>query len=259
MRDPNGYLTNYYVSHAEPELGCLVSAKKAQRYESVVDGVTLVASLAHEFNNPLDSLQNLLFLIEPEASFTPKGREYLLLAHDELHRLSQITHRVMSEVGTTLNPQYIDIPGLLRSVVEFYRSRFAAHGISIHARYSLPEELSVHPGSVRQMFSNVLLNAADAMSNGGRMHVRICKCQEWSGLMRRGLRVTFADNGRGIAVDDLPKITQPFFTTKGSLGTGLGLAQVKDTVRKHQGVLRVRSSTRPGRGGTVFTIFLPAA
>ena len=236
-----------------------MSVKKAQRNESVVDGVALVASLAHEFNNPLDSLQNLLFLIEPEANFTSKGREYLCLAHDELHRLSQITHRVMSEVGTALGQRSTDVPGLLRSVVEFYSSRFAAHGIAIHARYSLPEELSVHPDSVRQMFSNVLLNAADAMPHGGRIHVRIRKAHEWSGPLRRGLRVTFADNGRGIAAENLSKITQPFFTTKGSAGTGLGLALVKDTVNKHDGVLRVRSSTRPGRGGTVFTIFLPAA
>ena len=236
-----------------------MSAKNAGREHSAGgDGIALLASLAHEINNPLDSLLNLLYLMEPEATLTTKGREYLGLAHEELHRISQITHGAMDEVRATLSPQNTDVLGLLRSVVKFYESRFAAHGISIHTRYSFREELPVYGGRLRQMFSNVLLNAADAMPDGGRMHVRIRKCREWRGLLRTGLRVTFADNGVGIAPDDLPRITQPFFTTKGSSGTGLGLALVKDTVKKHSGTLQVRSSTRPSRSGSVFAIFLPA-
>jgi two-component system NtrC family sensor kinase len=236
----------------------VVSARKAQRDSSAIIDAAPVASLAHEINNPLDSLQNLLFLIESEASFTPKGREYLSLANEELHRLSEITHGAMNASRVSANAQNTDIPKLLRSVVEFYASRFAAHSISISPRYCLPEQLLVHRGSVRQMFSNVLLNGADAMPDGGRIHVRIRKAHEWRGLLRKGLRVTFADNGVGIAPDDLPRITQPFFTTKGSSGTGLGLALVKDTVKKHSGTLQVRSSTRPSRSGSVFAIFLPA-
>lgn len=89
------------------------------------------------------------------------------------------------------------------------------------------------------------------------MHARVSKAREWSGLNRHGLRVTFADNGCGISPEDLPRITEAFFTTKGLAGSGLGLALVKETVAQCQGVLRVRSSTRPGRSGSVFAIFLP--
>lgn len=236
----------------------MVSAKKTPRDSSQIIKAVPVASLAHEINNPLDSLQNLFFLIESEATLTPKGREYFSLANEELHRLSEITHGAMNASRTNADSKSTDIPKLLRSVVEFYASRFAAHNISISTRYSLPEELQIHRGPVRQMFSNLLLNAADAMPNGGRIHVRIRKTRERRGLLRKGLRVTFADNGRGIAADDLPRITQPFYTTKGASGTGLGLALVKDTVKKHSGTLNVRSSTKPGRSGSVFTIFLPA-
>ena len=108
------------------------------------------------------------------------------------------------------------------------------------------------------MFSNLLLNAADAMPNGGKIHTKISKAHEWTGQHRRGLRVTFGDDGCGIATDALQKILEPFFTTKGASGNGIGLSLVRDTVQKHDGGLRVRSCTKPGRNGSVFSIFLPA-
>jgi signal transduction histidine kinase len=236
-----------------------MSVNNAQQRKAPAEGIELVASLAHAINNPVSALFELLFLMEPEAEFTPKGREYFKLAHQELHRLSQIAHGAMDEARATLISQNTDISALLRTVVQFYESRFAAHGVSIHPSYSASENLRVHRGSVRQMFSNVLLNAADALPEGGKIYVRIRKAHEWCGMKRRGLRVTFADNGRGILAENLPKVTDAFFTTKGSAGTGLGLSLVKDTVKEHEGVLRVRSSTRLGRSGTVFTIFLPTA
>ena len=108
------------------------------------------------------------------------------------------------------------------------------------------------------MFSNLLLNAADAMPNGGRLYVRASGyTQEWVGAAEAGLRVTIADNGCGIAAENLHRIFEPFFTTKGSGGSGLGLSLVSDVVQKHGGWLRVRSSTREGRSGSVFSMFLP--
>jgi signal transduction histidine kinase len=163
----------------------------------------------------------------------------------------------MDEARANAISESVDVSALLRTVVQFYQSRFAAHGISIQTRYAPADKLRVHRGSVRQMFSNMLLNAADALGPGGKMYVRIRRAHEWRGMKRRGLRVTFADNGGGISAENLPKITEAFFTTKGSAGNGLGLSLVKNTVKEHDGVLRVRSSTKPGRTGTVFTIFLP--
>jgi signal transduction histidine kinase len=220
------------------------------------DGGALVA---HEINNPLASLLNLLYLMKAEATFTEKGRHYLALAQEEVHRISQIAHGAMKGFRSPVGPQDTDVPKLLRSVVDFYKSRLDAQGICIETRYCPGDDLPVDPSSLRQVFSNLLLNAAHAMPRGGRMHARVSRAREWAGRGRRGLRVTFADNGSGIAVKDLPRITEPFFTTKGAAGTGLGLALVKDTVDKHRGVLRVRSSTKPGRSGSIFAIFLPCA
>jgi signal transduction histidine kinase len=146
----------------------------------------------------------------------------------------------------------------MKALSSFYKSRLDSQRIRVETRYCSGEDLPVDTGSLRQMFSNLLVNAAHAMPGGGRLHARVSRAREWTGLGRRGLRVIIADNGCGIPTANLPRITEPFFTTKGSAGTGLGLALVKDTVEKHHGVLRVRSSTKPGRSGSVFAIFLPA-
>lgn len=218
----------------------------------------VAASLAHEINNPLEALLNLLYLIDRDPTLSGRGRHYLALAREEGRRISQISHTAMNELRDMAPPEDTNVPELLRSVLAFYESRFQSRGISVHTRYCPDRNLPVYPRQLRQMFSNLLLNAADAMPDGGRMHARISVAHEWIGLQRRGIRLTVADNGCGIAVKDLPRILDPFFTTKGSTGTGIGLSLVRNTVQKHGGVLRVRSSTKPGRSGTVFTIFLPA-
>lgn len=216
------------------------------------------ASLAHEINNPLEALLNLLHVLEAEVVPTPRSPQYFAMAREEARRISQISHAAMDEFREPAGPQHTNVPGLFRSVVDFYKSRFESRGISVCTRFCADRGLPAYPRQLWQMFSNLLMNAADAMPRGGRVYARAAVAREWSGRWRRGLRLTVADNGFGIAVQDLPRISKPFFTTKGPAGTGLGLSFVKDTVRKHGGELRVRSSTRPGRSGTVLTIFLPA-
>ena len=237
-----------------------MAIEKGKRHvRAPADGSATVASLAHEINNPVDSLLNFFRLIEAEATFTEKGHLCLALAQEELHRISQITHRAMDQFPTAATPRDTNVPDLLRVVLHFYQSRFDQKGIGIETRFCPDGDLAVDPVALRQMLSNLVLNAADALPEGGTLHARICNAHEWNGRGRRGLRVTFADNGCGIAAEDLARITEPFFTTKAAAGTGLGLALVRDTVAKHHGVMRVRSSTKPGRSGSVFAIFLPSA
>jgi signal transduction histidine kinase len=217
------------------------------------------ASLAHEINNPLDSLLNLLYLMEAEAALTEKGRYYCKLAEEEVQRVSQIAHAALDGFREMANPKDASVPNLVGSVVDLYRSRFEVRKISLNTRYCVDGYLPVYVGPLRQVLSNLLLNAAAATPKGGAVHVRVSPAREWSGQQRHGLRVTFADNGSGITAENLHKICEPFFTTKGSGGSGLGLSLVKDVVQRHGGSLRVRSSTKPSRSGSVFAIFLPAA
>jgi signal transduction histidine kinase len=232
-----------------------------QQRDSALSGAAAkgAASLAHEINNPLNVLLNLLYLTEQEASLTQKGSQYLLLAREEIDRISDIAHAALNGGGGRAAPKQTNVPQLLASVLDLYKSRLDSQDISIETRYPADGDLAVHGDRLRQAFSNLLLNAADAMPEGGRLYVRVSAAHEWSGQRRRGLRVLFADSGSGIAADKLRKISEPCFTTKASGGRGFGLSVVNDVVQQHQGVLRVRSNTKPGHSGSVFAIFLPEA
>src|SRR5581483_5147617 len=106
-------------------------------------------------------------------------------------------------------------------------------------------------------FANLILNAIDAMNGGGKLRLRVQRAREWSGDRRSGIRVTFADTGKGISAKDLPHIFEPFYTTKKNQGTGLGLWLAYGAVQKHGGWMRVATRTTPGLSGTVFAVFLP--
>jgi signal transduction histidine kinase len=221
------------------------------------DGPKFVASFAHEINNPLDALLNLLFLIRKDPSLSEETRQYVVLAEQEADRMSHIAHGAMKGPLESAARNETNVPELLASVVEFYRSRFDSRGITIDARYCHNGIVPFHSGLLRQAFSNLLLNAADAMPNGGKISARVSRGREWAGQGRRGLRVTIADNGCGISTAVLPEILKPSFTTKGSAGNGIGLSVVQDAVLRNCGTLGVRSSTDKHRHGTVFMIFLP--
>ncbi len=216
-----------------------------------------VVSFAHEINNPLAALLNILHLVESEA-LTERGQHYLKLAREEIRLISQLTHSALSQSKQTAVLEDTNLPDLMRSVLDVYSSRFESRGIEVKRRFCRNGNLACDPGALRRTFSNLLLNAADAMPNGGKVCTRVSVAQEWTGQKRHGLRVTIADNGCGIPRDYLPRVLEPFFTTKGKSGTGVGLSVVKATVQKHRGVLRVRSCTRFGRSGSVFSIFLPS-
>ena len=239
--------------------GLWIDDSKKRHFANSRADEALAMSIAHEISNPLDALLNLLYLVESEAALTDAGRHYLMQAREEVDRIAQIAHTALKELRDTHSRLRENVPNLLEAVITLYKSRFDAQKISIFTRYPVNGNLAVHSGPLRQMFSNLLLNAADAMPEGGRLHARVSAAQEWAGKKRRGLRVTVADNGSGMAPDTLRNVFQLFFTTKGASGNGVGLSLVQEVVRKHDGTLRVRSSTRAGHSGSVFAIFLPEA
>jgi signal transduction histidine kinase len=164
----------------------------------------------------------------------------------------------MKQHKTVVIPEKTNVGELLAAVLDFYKQRFDSSGIGVQARYSGDGNVLVYAGQLRQVFSNLLLNAMEAMPQGGNIQARVSAGHEWSGEKRRGVRVTVGDNGSGIPNSGLPQIFQRFFTMKPG-GNGIGLSLVKDVVQQHKGLLRVRSSTQPRRHGTVFSLFLPAA
>jgi len=217
----------------------------------------ILASLAHEINNPLQALLSSLQLMQAEGTLSENNRRYLAVAREEARRISQILHAAME--FRDADAESTNVSELVQSVLKFYKSRLDSQDISVSTRYRHGGHLSAHPHQLRQMCANLVLNAADAMPSGGKIYARVAPAHEWKGAQKRGLRLTFADTGSGIAAKNLVRIWDPFFSTKGSAGNGIGLSLVKNTVEKHHGVLRVRSSTRAGHSGTVFSIFLPCA
>jgi signal transduction histidine kinase len=229
------------------------------RYKATDPHRGLSPSIAHDINNPLAVLGNLLYLVESEPNLTENGRRCLKLAREEIQRLTSLVRESLDGFHDTAPRQETSIPKLLDEIIELYRARFDDSGIAVETRYRSDGCLSAFPQQLRRAFSNLLLNAAAAVPLGGTIKLRVCRAHEWSTEARRGLRVTFADNGSGITHDDLPKIFQPFFSTKGARGSGMGLSIVKEAVNQHAGALHVRSTTRPGRSGSAFAIFLPGS
>jgi signal transduction histidine kinase len=217
----------------------------------------LSPSIAHEINNPLDALFNLLHIVETEPTLSDNARHCLSLAQEEVRRIAQIAQDTLGRRSSNAAAEGANVGKLLDGVLDFYVPRLESCGITLHKRYSGTRNVPVYAGELREVFSNLLLNAQAAMPKGGNLQARVAATHEWSGQGRYGVRVTVADDGSGIPSNILPRIFQPFFTTK-SDGNGMGLSLVKDIVHKHRGWLRVRSSTKRGSSGTVFAIFLPA-
>jgi signal transduction histidine kinase len=221
------------------------------------DRAHLTPSAAHEINNPLDALLNLLYLLEAEP-LSENGRHYLTVAQEEVRRISLIARETLNEHRVETTADRTDVVGLFASVLDFYKQRFDSSGITVSTRYAPDCTIPIFARQLRQVFSNLLLNAREAMPDGGRIEARVSAGHEWAGSERQGVRVTIADNGSGMSPKLLHEVLAKPVSTKGD-GHGMGLSLVRDVVRHHHGSLRVRSSTHPRRHGTVFNVFLPAA
>ncbi len=216
-----------------------------------------LTSALHEINNPLESLLNLLYLVETDPAISQASRDHLKMAQAEVMRVSTIAQAAMKRVPRREPAEATDVAALLSSVLELHKPKLDRNNVSASTRNDDDATAVIYPEQMRQVFSNLLLNAVDAMPKGGKVFARISKTQEWSGQERSGMRITIADTGTGIAADILSRVREPFFTTKGAFGNGMGLAIVQDIIAHHQGRLKIRSSTRSGKSGSVFSIFIP--
>jgi PAS domain S-box-containing protein len=205
----------------------------------------LAATIAHEINNPLEAVTNLLYLMR-----TSNNPDYLNMAEHELARINHIARLTLGFYGTDRSPVRLNLTEVIEGALDVFRGKVRSRGVEIETSYRSKGEIDGYLNELRQAFGNLIGNALDAMSWGGKLRVRMTAyCQ--------GLRITIADNGSGIASENLGKAFQPFFTANKEVGAGLGLWLTKEVVQKHGGSIRVRSSTDAKRHGTVFMIWLP--
>jgi PAS domain S-box-containing protein len=213
----------------------------------------MAASIAHEVNNPLEAILNLGYLLERNPSLDDEARTYTRLLVNEVMRVSEITRQTLSFYRDTSTLAEVDLPGILKNVLDLQQPLMEQRSIlsSIECRKCAPVWAS--PGELRQVFTNLLLNAIEALPRGGRIRVTVTPY----GNM---VCATIADNGPGIPENVRARIFQPFFTTKVSKGTGLGLWISQAIVRKYGGSIRMRTSSAPWRTtGTVFRVCLPSS
>jgi len=216
----------------------------------------LASSIAHEINNPLEAVTNLLYLAQTSDNIA-EIKELLSTTERELRRVSAIANQTLRFHKQSSSPQAITAEALFDSVLSIYQGRTMNTGVHIERRDRVTTPIRCFEGEIRQVISNLFSNALDAMAgNPGRLFLRSREATHWA-TGERGLLLTVADTGIGIGPGTLGRIFKPFFTTKSITGTGLGLWVSKEIVDRHHGFLHVRSSQDPHHHGTVFTLFLP--
>lgn len=217
----------------------------------------LASSIAHEINNPLEAVTNLLYILAHEVT-EPNAKELIQSAQDELARVSQIATHTLRFHRQSTNASELNLANLFESVIALYRARLRNCDITAAVGPSNAKTLYCHEGELRQIVLNIVGNAVDAMKHGGTLALRCREATLWS-TGQQGVRITIGDNGTGMEAATQHRIFEPFFSTKGIGGTGLGLWVAQDLVQKNRGSMRVRSAKTATLHGTVFSLFFPHA
>ncbi len=215
----------------------------------------LASSIAHQINNPLACLTNLLYIAHQRAEI-PEVRQYLQIAEDELRRVCSITRQSLRLHRQLTAPQAVSPTKLLTDAVGVFDTRVRNASIVVEERYRAKRPVVCLSGDVGQLLSELIGNAMAAMGSGGTLRLRSREATEWrSG--RHGTVLTVSDTGQGMDAEARSRIFEAFFTTKGIGGVGLGLWIAADIAKRVEGELRVRTSQSAGGHGTVVTLFLP--
>ena len=181
---------------------------------------------------------------------------YLTQAEQEVGRVARLAQQTLGFVRDTNSAAAMDSAAIMDEVLQLYSRKLEKRRIRVVRRYRDRCQISGYAGELRQLLANLLVNAVDAMPEGGTLQVRVAAARDWSSG-RDGIRITVADTGSGIPSDNIGQIFEPFYTTKKDAGTGLGLWISRGIVQKHGGSIRVRSRTAGRSTGTVFQVFMP--
>lgn len=224
--------------------------------EKLATAGRLAASIAHEINNPLEAVTNLLYLAQAEEVSVPV-RNYLRHADQELRRVALLTSQSLRFYKQSSRPEAVRPGDLLSAVLDLYAAKIESAGIHVEARDRYEGSIVCYGSEIRQVISNLVRNALEAMKDGGdRLLVRIRPGRSWKTSLR-GVTITIADTGEGMSRETQGKLFDAFYTTKGISGTGLGLWVSKEIIQRHHGRLALKSRQCGSRTGTVFSLFLP--
>jgi PAS domain S-box-containing protein len=214
----------------------------------------MAASIAHEINNPLESVLNLIYLARTNICNQDEASAYLNTAESELIRVSHIAKQTLGYYRENTAAVDVALSGLVRDALSIYRPKLTASGIQIRTKFDSSPQIVLRKGEMMQVISNLITNAMHAMPSGGTLTASVEEVNESD---RRGLLLSVEDTGEGIPAENIERIFEPFFTTRRAIGTGIGLWVTKQFVEGHKGRIGVQSSVDSASHGTRMSIFLP--
>lgn len=229
----------------------LQADESARKLESLAAAGKIAASVAHEINNPLAAVMNILYLVQSGSLGDDVERQFLATAQKELQRIASITTHTLRFYRQQSSPAPVSIPELFESAVALFQVSLSASGITVERQWpdNVPPVLCKE-GEIRQVIANLISNAIDSMPNGGTMCLAVKAVVD-------GLKIEISDSGSGIPPEIQQKILEPFFTTKGLNGAGLGLTISAEIIARHGGTLNFDTMTDSRHSGTCFKFFLP--
>lgn len=229
--------------------------KALMQAEKIAAVGRLASSIAHEINNPLEAVTNLLFLIETAKEDAERLR-YLAQAQAELSRVARISTQTLRFHRQATKAKSTSMHDVLDSVLTLTRGQVNNAQIHLETRYRADRQIIAYEADLRQVFANLVGNALDASKQDGRIRITVRDATDWT-TGEQGINVSVADNGAGMSEETRQRIFEPFYTTKSTTGTGLGLWVSDEILRNHRAKVRVRSCQDPKRHGTIFSIFFP--
>ena len=230
----------------------LQAEETLRRTEKLAAAGRLAASVAHEINNPLESVTNLLYILRHHQPMDADAIGFIATAQEELARVAQVTQQTLRFYRQSVSRSRTDLSEVVDSVLTLYHPRLQRANITVSRLSRGDTSLTCFAGEMRQLLANLIANALDAMAGGGTLAIRI----HHVAYPASGVVLTVADTGHGMSQETVRKIFEAFFTTKQATGTGLGLWVSEEIILKHHGTVRIR--TREGEGsGTCFRIFFP--
>jgi PAS domain S-box-containing protein len=237
-----------------------LSEEALRRSEKLAAVGQLASSIAHEINNPLEAVINLLYLVRTAESVDDM-RAYAQLAEQEIARVSDITLQTLRfhRQQTDLAP--VDLRETIPAILRLYASRFTSRKVEVKLRLRETPAAMLLEGDLRQVLNNLIRNAYDAMPKGGSLHVRLrpARCPLTT---TAGVRISVADTGTGFLPRMRKHLFEPFHTSKEITGTGLGLWISKGIIDKHGGRIQMKSRLEEQSSsfhGTLFSLWLPLA
>jgi PAS domain S-box-containing protein len=225
-----------------------------RRTEKLAAAARLAATVAHEINNPLEAVGNLIFLARTNSDASEAVEQHLKMAEQELARVSHITRQTLGFYRESTLPSRVDIPTVVEQTLTVYATKLQQKQIRLHLSLQECPPINGFAGEIQQLVSNIISNAIDALPFNGTLKIDSSTTKL---VTNEAIKLQIEDDGPGISAENLKRIFEPFFTTKKDVGTGLGLWVCKEIAERHGGTVEAKSNNQNGSTGAVFTILLP--